>query len=285
MASAIGGRSDQAFLNGYLSAPNTLPVSKSKETCDESIQSIHVEGGRNSAFYTAHSYHTKVPPEAIQPFIEHYSKPGDVILDPFCGSGMTGVAAALAGRRAILNDLSPAAIHLAWNHTHPCDSVALMEGFDLLERRLGRKFQELYSTEHSNGTPGLIHWTLWSTEHSCPFCEKPFALWDAIDHKTGRVGATVDCPLCSKEISRKDLRAGKSRPAWIAYELPDGKRHEKAASSKDIAKALKFKREDIAAWTPDIPLGADREMYIRCALNLRACHRLQIFIPLETSMP
>jgi DNA modification methylase/transcriptional regulator with XRE-family HTH domain len=269
IASATEAVSDQVFLNGYLSAPGALPVSKSKETCDESIQSIRVEGGRNSAFYTAHSYHTKVPPEAIHPFIEHYSKPGDVVLDPFCGSGMTGVAAALAGRRAILNDLSPAAVHLAWNHTHPCDPVALMEGFDLLERRLGRMFRELYSTEHSDGTPGLIHWTLWSTEHSCPFCKKAFALWDAIDHKTGRVGPTIDCPLCSTEISRKDLKAGKSRPAWIAYELPDGKRHEKAASSRDIAKALKFKREDIAAWTPDIPLGADREMYIRCALKLK----------------
>ena len=33
-------------------------------------------------------------PEAIAPFINHYTKPGDVVVDPFCGSGMTGVAAA-----------------------------------------------------------------------------------------------------------------------------------------------------------------------------------------------
>ena len=175
-------------------------------------------------------------------------------------SGMTGVAAALSGRRAILNDLSPAAVHLAWNHTHPCDPAALMEGFALLERRLSRFFEELYSTEHSDGTPGLIHWILWSTEHKCPSCRKHFALWDAIDHKTGRVGTTISCPLCSAEITRKDLKSIDSRPAWIAYELPDGKRHEKAASTKDIQRARKFKRTDIVAWTPDVPLGPDREM-------------------------
>jgi DNA modification methylase/transcriptional regulator with XRE-family HTH domain/DNA-directed RNA polymerase subunit RPC12/RpoP len=263
------GTADNVFLDGYLSSPDALPVSKSDETCDESIRSIRVEGGRNSAFYTAHSYHTKVPPEAILPFIEHYSKPGDVVLDPFCGSGMTGVAAALSGRRAILNDLSPAAVHLAWNHTHPCDPAALMEGFALLERRLSRFFEELYRTEHSDGTPGLIHWILWSTEHKCPSCRKHFALWDAIDHKTGRVGTTISCPLCSAEITRKDLKSIDSRPAWIAYELPDGKRHEKAASTKDIQRARKFKRTDIVAWTPDVPLGPDREMYIRCALKLK----------------
>ena len=74
------GTADNVFLDGYLSSPDALPVSKSDETCNESIRSIRVEGGRNSAFYTAHSYHTKVPPEAILPFIEHYSKPGDVVL-------------------------------------------------------------------------------------------------------------------------------------------------------------------------------------------------------------
>ncbi len=47
---------------------------------------------RNSAAYNVHPYHTKVPPEAILPLLKHYTRPGDVILDPFAGTGMTGVA-------------------------------------------------------------------------------------------------------------------------------------------------------------------------------------------------
>lgn len=43
--------------------------------------------------------------------VEHYTDPGDVIDDPFCGSGQTGVAAMLTGRHALISDLSPAAIH------------------------------------------------------------------------------------------------------------------------------------------------------------------------------
>src|SRR5258708_2585699 len=48
--------------------------------------------GKNDPIYSAHSYHTRVPPRAIIPYILHSAEPGDLILDPFCGSGMTGVA-------------------------------------------------------------------------------------------------------------------------------------------------------------------------------------------------
>src|SRR5262249_11514535 len=56
-----------------------------------------VSGQRNTAFYNAHSYHTKLPPEAVATFLKHFTRPDDVVLDPFCGTGMTGVAAQLTG--------------------------------------------------------------------------------------------------------------------------------------------------------------------------------------------
>ncbi|MGY0012769.1 DNA methyltransferase [Bacillus anthracis] len=52
-----------------------------------------VSEGKNDPIYNAHSYHTKVPYKAIIKFLLHYTEPGDVILDAFCGTGMTGVAA------------------------------------------------------------------------------------------------------------------------------------------------------------------------------------------------
>ena len=78
-----------------------------------------IKAGKNTAIYNAHSYHTKVPPQGIVPYIQHYTEPGDLVLDPFCGSGMTGVAALMSGRCAILNDLSPAAVHIARNYCAP----------------------------------------------------------------------------------------------------------------------------------------------------------------------
>ncbi|NOR15085.1 MAG: DNA methylase, partial [Candidatus Aminicenantes bacterium] len=56
-----------------------------------------VNEGKTHPIYMAHSYHTKVPHKAIMRYILHYTKPGDIILDGFCGTGMTGVAAQLCG--------------------------------------------------------------------------------------------------------------------------------------------------------------------------------------------
>ncbi len=50
---------------------------------------VDVIVGKTHALYKAHGYHTKVPHLAIVPSILHYTKPGDLVLDGFCGSGMT----------------------------------------------------------------------------------------------------------------------------------------------------------------------------------------------------
>src|SRR3989338_4126214 len=47
-----------------------------------------ISEGKNEPIYRAHSYHTKVPPKAIINYILHYTDPGDIVFDGFCGSGM-----------------------------------------------------------------------------------------------------------------------------------------------------------------------------------------------------
>ena len=82
---------------------------------------------------------SKVPARAIARYILHYTKPGDVVLDGFCGTGMTAVAAQLCTGRtavakaeierdvpnavwgpryAIVCDLAPAATFIAANYLH-----------------------------------------------------------------------------------------------------------------------------------------------------------------------
>jgi hypothetical protein len=44
-----------------------------------------ISEGKNDAIYNAHSYHTKVPHKAIMHYILHYTRPGDIVFDGFCG--------------------------------------------------------------------------------------------------------------------------------------------------------------------------------------------------------
>ena len=117
----------------------------------------NIKGGKGSVFYRAHSYHTKVPVEGIVQLIEHYTDPGDVVLDPFCGSGQTGVAAVLTGRNAVLSDLSLAAVHIARGYTARVDPVRFEQVVSELLAEFAPLEHELY------GAPGgRIEYTVWS---------------------------------------------------------------------------------------------------------------------------
>lgn len=53
------------------------------------------------------------PVPLLRRAIESSSDPGDLVIDPFCGSGATGEAAAECGRRALLGDTDPDVVHRA----------------------------------------------------------------------------------------------------------------------------------------------------------------------------
>ncbi|MBI4331691.1 MAG: site-specific DNA-methyltransferase [Chloroflexi bacterium] len=139
-----------------------------------------VAAGKNSPVYNAHSYHTKVPPEGIRRYLEHYTHPGDLVLDPFCGSGMTGVACVMTGRYAILNDLSPAATHIAYNYCNPVDPQALRAEWDRVRDAVREEFDWLYGTTCDRcGGPAAIQHTVWSDVFRCRGCQGEILLWDA----------------------------------------------------------------------------------------------------------
>ena len=155
-----------------------------------------VSEGKNDPIYNAHSYHTKVPHKAIMRYILHYTEPGDVVFDGFCGTGMTGVAAQMCGdketveslgykvdkdgivfqqetddnsktvwkpfsklgaRQAVLNDRSPAATFIAYNYNTPVDIAA----FEREAKRILKEVEDecgwMYETLHTDGkTKGRI---------------------------------------------------------------------------------------------------------------------------------
>jgi site-specific DNA-methyltransferase (adenine-specific) len=62
-------------------------------------------------------YPTQKPLELMQRLIRAYTDEGDVVLDYFCGSGTTGVAAKMLNRKFILSDKNPNAVLVANQRT------------------------------------------------------------------------------------------------------------------------------------------------------------------------
>lgn len=80
-------------------------------------------GGSRAPEFSRDVLHDQLPEAKRDPWekgesllmdlVDRYSHPGDQVLDPFCGSGSTGVAAIRQARRFVGIDIDPAAIRLA----------------------------------------------------------------------------------------------------------------------------------------------------------------------------
>ena len=194
---------------------------------------VDVSEGKTHPVYRAHGYHTKVPHLAIVPSILHYTDPGDLVLDGFAGSGMTGVAAQWCGtvpesyrkslearwaregfgkpnwglRRTIQNDLSPLAGFIAANYGLPFDIDAFAEAGRALLDEVEAELGWMYETLHTDGeTHGRIDYTVWSEVFNCPECAGEIVfLEEALDRATGRVRDTFPCPNCDVELNKNRL--------------------------------------------------------------------------------
>src|SRR4051794_11235644 len=60
-----------------------------------------------------HRYSGKFIPQIARQVITLLTQPGDIVLDPYCGSGTTLIEAYLIGRQAIGIDMNPLAVLLA----------------------------------------------------------------------------------------------------------------------------------------------------------------------------
>lgn len=196
-------------------------------------ESIDVSVGKTDPLYKAHSYHTKVPHLAIVPSILHYTEPGDIVLDGFAGSGMTGVAAQWCesappayryeletewkkqgktapkwgARRVILNDLSPAATFIAANYNLPFDVEAFAKAGRQLLKEVEQELGWMYETLHKDGkTKGRIEYTVWSQIYSCPECAGEINFIDeALDEESKRVKDSFPCPNCGAELTKQKM--------------------------------------------------------------------------------
>ena len=268
-----------------------------------------VSEGKNDPIYNAHSYHTKVPHKAIMRYILHYTEPGDIVFDGFCGTGMTGVAAQLCGdqatieslgyrvekdgviykketdedgkpiwqpfsklgiRRAVLNDLSPAATFIAYNYNTSVDA----EEFKREAKRILQEVEEecgwMYETLHTDGkTKGRINYTVWSDVFVCPECSREIVFWDAaVDKKAGKVLREFSCPHCDANLTKRSMerawitkldkainqtvRQAKQIPVLINYSIGKGRgqRFEKVPDTSDLALIQRIEDSDIPYWFP-----------------------------------
>ena len=284
-----------------------------------------VSEGKNDPIYNAHSYHTKVPHKAIMHYILHYTEPGDIVFDGFCGTGMTGVAAQLCGdrkaiqdlgykiqddgiildtdgkpfsklgfRRAVLNDLSPAATFIAYNYNTPVNVTGFKKEAERILGEIEKECGWMYLTLHQPkpgqiekeiselkinshlriqdlGAPyGHINYTVWSDVFICPECVQEVRFWDvAVNKEDGEVRQEFHCPHCSARITKRTMDRAweakfdktlnkavrQTKQVPVLINYSSGKkRFEKIPDAFDLDIIKKIEDSEIPYWTPNYPM-------------------------------
>ncbi|MEW6137959.1 MAG: DNA methyltransferase [Thermodesulfobacteriota bacterium] len=153
-----------------------------------------IETTKNSHIFRMHGYHLgKKPYDAVQAYIKHYTREGDVVLDPFCGSGSTALGALVLGRKAVAIDVSPAATFITRFYVSACDPCDFKARFDTMCARVEREMSHLYGTVcHRCGTGATIHYVVYSNYYVCPGCGRSVSLFEASQDRRRC------CPQCLK---------------------------------------------------------------------------------------
>lgn len=100
--------------------------------------------------YMMHRYWARKPHNVVSRYIEYYTNPEDVVLDPFMGSGVTIIEATQLGRTAIGNDLNPVACFIARMTLAPVDITKLRAAYERVQAAVKENIYSNYLVECAN---------------------------------------------------------------------------------------------------------------------------------------
>ena len=270
------------------------PYDPDNDNYDVSAYDKPIKATKATAIYNMHTYWSKKPHDAIRQYIRHYTEPGDLVLDPFCGSGGTALAALMEGRKAIAIDRSPAATFITKNYCTPVDTDELEVAFEKLKAQVEKEIGCLYETRCDRcGGEATTAYTVYSQVFQCPRCLEKVSLFDCVEAEgktaKGGVKKVSACPYCLKEkgiveeISTRSERYG-AIPVLVSYLCkddckpvrdqrkyndPDHKKND-YFQRYDLGKLKEIEGKDIPYWYPTDRMMNAPEEQTRWGVKWRA---------------
>ena len=220
---------------------------------------------RTDAIYNCHSYLTKVPIGAIQPFIEAFTAPGELVADLFAGSGMTGLAALKSNRRAHVSDIAELGKHIATGLLINVPGDCVRDAAETVVRMAKKRVGSLYDTRRSSDAAHreMIR-TIWSFTYKCPNCGEQLAYYEAF---LAVGGVPRACEACGEAFSRRSWPRGKDIPMAVVVEGEGGKQVTQTVSDVDRRRIREAGRDQRLDHLPSLSIDEDREMFSRSGLG------------------
>lgn len=153
--------------------------------------------------YLMHKFWARKPHNVVREYIDHYSQKGDIVFDPFAGSGVTAVESLILKRKTIACDLDPVAAFITRCTAMPVDLDDLQDAFSIVEKKVEKSIDELYLTR-------------------CPRCRRPSHIEAVIWHtdKPIEIRYGCSCQTQSRGSTWKDVEADDVKRLADIEDLP-----------------------------------------------------------------
>lgn len=98
----------------------------------------------HTPMYNWHKFWGRKTWNVVSEFIKAYSKEGDIVMDPFSGSGVTALEALKLGRRVIAVDLNPIATEILRLTIQYVEPLKLQQAYEKIEKQVRQTINDLY---------------------------------------------------------------------------------------------------------------------------------------------
>jgi DNA modification methylase len=138
----------------------------------------------HTQMYLMHKFWARKPHNVVAEYIKHYSKEGDIVLDPFVGSGVTAIEAIKIGRKAVAVDLDPIATFITKMTAMTIDLTDIEIEFKKIEKNVKERISKFYETE-------------------CPRCKKKAEIICTHWENSKPIKIMFRCFSCKKRSGKK----------------------------------------------------------------------------------
>jgi putative DNA methylase len=228
-------------LEEQLSVAEMIARQQELERKDKSIKPLNspVVAKAHTPVYTMHRFFARRPYNVFETLIKHYSKPGDIILDPFMGGGVTVVEALRARRKVIGIDLNPIAHFITENEVKPVNLDKVASAFADIKARIKPSIYDLYAVTCAQcGGNATTRWAFWSTIVRCPnkSCGASIVTERAKKFIPGQY-RQYQCPACRERFEPVECERIGEEILRLKYECSDcGQLQERDATADDTAR-------------------------------------------------
>ncbi|MBE6719179.1 MAG: hypothetical protein E7571_00805 [Ruminococcaceae bacterium] len=215
--------------------------------------------------YKMHKYFARRPYNVFSHLIKHYTSKGDIILDCFCGGGVTIFESAHLGRKPIGVDINPLAAFITRMQLFNGEVSELNDCYRRFLLTIEKKYSEWYQVIFDDDK-GIASWTEWAYTVQCPDCGETIVLLEENKASNGVYRCpNSGCVNHNVGVKRILCRPLGSEPIRVKYTSSvTNKQYTRDASIENFPAFKKINFSEIIAQQPykpefQIPENWDRQ--------------------------